>query len=139
LYEKFFNFIVKDTFYGSMKTIPVGQASQWIGGIAIAGLGIFLALTNPSPATYHRYAAKTISLFVMRDLCESPSQHPKILESYATEGCQAIASQGEGVVLSFIENNTDYQNFILFSLYTTELPMRSLRVLGIFNRFFIVS
>jgi hypothetical protein len=110
-----------------------------MGGIAVAGVGVVLALTNPSPITYHRYAAKTLSLFVMRDLCEGRSQTPKILESYTTEGCQAIASQGESAILSFIENNTDYQNFILFSLYTTELPVRSLRVLGIFNKFFIVS
>jgi hypothetical protein len=122
-----------------MKTIPVGRASQWMGGIAVAGIGVVLALTNPSPITYHRYAAKTVSLFVMRDLCEGRSQPPKILEAYTTEGCQAIASQGENAILSFIENNTDYQNFILFSLYTTELPVRSLRVLGIFNKFFIVS
>lgn len=98
-----------------------------------------LAFTNPSPMTYHRYAAKTVSQFVMRDLCQEPEQRSEILKSFALESCQSMAAQGETVILSFIQNNTDTQNFILFSLHTTELPTRSLRVLGIFNRFFIVS
>jgi hypothetical protein len=122
-----------------MSTVSIGRASRWIGGIAVVGIGTVLALTNPSSTVYHRYAAKTVSLFVMRDLCQERVHQSEMLKSFTLESCQAIADQGETAILSFIQNNTDHQNFILFSLYTTELPMRSLRVLGIFNRFFIVS
>lgn len=122
-----------------MSTISIGRASQWIGGMAVLGIGTMLALTNPGPTAYHRYAAKTVSLFVMRDICQERVHQSEMLKSFALEGCQSIAAQGETAILSFIQNNTDHQNFILFSLYTTELPVRSLRILGIFNRFFIVS
>jgi hypothetical protein len=122
-----------------MSTVSIGRASRWIGGIAMLGVGTVLALTNPSSTVYHHYAAKTVSLFVMRDLCQERMPQSEMLKSFTLESCQGIADQGETAILSFIQNNTDHQNFILFSLYTTELPMRSLRVLGIFNRFFIVS
>jgi Domain of unknown function (DUF4359) len=112
---------------------------RWMGCTAITGVALTLALTNPRQEVYTEFATHTVSKFLVRDLCKANAQAPKGFETLVKDGCQAFMRQGSSEIRSFIENNTERQDFLLFSLYTTDFPIRPLRVLGIFNHFFLVS
>lgn len=108
-----------------------------VGLVAVSGIA--LALTNPGQAAYDEFATQKITDFVLQDVCQTPQSGalPDILGSVLSEGCRAIATSRRAEIKSFVANNTQRQNFILFSLYTTELPTRSVKTVGIFNQFFI--
>lgn len=103
------------------------------------GAGLTLILTNPRQEAYTDFATVTVSRFLVRDLCKANAQAPKGFETLVRDGCQAFMNQGSSEIRAFIEHNTERQNFFVFSLYTTDFPIRPLRVLGVFNHFFLVS
>jgi hypothetical protein len=115
------------------------KAVRWVGYAATTGVVLTLALTNPKQEIYTEFATRTISKFLVRDLCKANTQAPKGFETLVKDGCQAFMRQGSSEIRAFIENNTEQQDFLIFSLYTTDFPIRPLRVLGIFNQFFLVS
>jgi Domain of unknown function (DUF4359) len=115
------------------------QVMRWTGYAAAAGVGLTLIFTNPRQEAYTEFATRTVSKFLVRDLCKANAQAPSGFEAIIKDGCQAFMSQGSSEIRSFIEHNTERQDFLLFSLYTTDFPIRPLRVLGIFNHFFLVS
>jgi Domain of unknown function (DUF4359) len=120
------------------KTAYPFKVARWAGYTAIAGVGLILSLTNPSQDSYTVFASHTVSKFLVRDLCKANAQAPSGLDALIKDGCQALMHQGSSEIRSFIEHNTERQNFLLFSLYTTDFPIRPLRVLGIFNSFFLI-
>jgi hypothetical protein len=112
---------------------------KWLGCGVVCGLSITLAANNPRQDDYTDFATQTVSQFLIRDLCRANDRTPKPLDTMIKDGCQVFMQQGTTEIRAFVANNTERQNFILFSLYTTEFPIRPLRVLGIFNRFFLIS
>ena len=120
------------------KVCPL-RVARWASYTAVAGFGLALALTNPRQESYTVFATQTVSKFLVRDLCKANAQAPSGLETLIKDGCQAFMNQGSSEIRAFIEHNTERQDFLLFSLYTTDFPIRPLRVLGIFNSFFLVS
>jgi hypothetical protein len=115
------------------------KISQWAGYSAAVGLSIALAATNPTQPTYTEFATQTVSRLLVQDLCRANERTPKLFDTMIKDGCQAFMHQGKTEIRAFIAHNTERQNFLLFSLYTTEFPIRPLRVLGIFNHFFLIS
>ena len=115
------------------------KMTQWLGLGVVCGLSIALAATNPRQEYYTEFATQTVSKFLIRDLCRANDKTPKLFDTMIKDGCQAFMQQGKTEIRAFIAHNTERQNFILFSLYTTEFPIRPLRVLGIFNQFFLIS
>jgi Domain of unknown function (DUF4359) len=105
----------------------------------VVGLGITLLLTNPKQEHYTEFATRTVSRFLIRDLCRANDHAPKLFDEVIKNSCQAFMERGETEIHSFIAHNTERQDFFLFSLYTTEFPIRPLRVLGICNHFFLIS
>jgi Domain of unknown function (DUF4359) len=115
------------------------KMTQWLGLGVACGLSIALAANNPRQEYYTEFATQTVSKFLIRDLCRANDKTPKLFNTMIKDGCQAFMQQGKTEIRAFIAHNTERQNFILFSLYTTEFPIRPLRVLGIFNQFFLIS
>jgi hypothetical protein len=115
------------------------KMTQWLGFGILCGLSIMLAANNPRQEYYTEFATQTVSKFLIRDLCRANDKTPKLFDTVIKDGCQAFMQQGKTEIHAFIAHNTERQNFILFSLYTTEFPIRPLRVLGIFNQFFLIS
>ncbi|HEY9824340.1 MAG TPA: DUF4359 domain-containing protein [Stenomitos sp.] len=114
------------------------RVAQWTGGALALGLGIMLRVTNPTQETYTDFATKTVSKLLIRDLCRANDRAPKLFDSLVKNGCQVFQQDGETEIRAFIAHNTERQDFFLFSLYTTEFPIRPLRVLGIFDHFFLL-
>jgi hypothetical protein len=121
-----------------VKTTSALKLTQWLVITVVVGAGAVLALTNPKQEAYTTFATQTVSRFLVKDLCRANDRSPKLLDSLFKDGCQVFMRRGEAEIRTFVTHNTERQDFILFSLYTTEFPIRPLRVLGIFNQFFVI-
>jgi Domain of unknown function (DUF4359) len=115
------------------------KMAQWVGYSTAFGLSIALVSTNPKQANYTEFATQTVARLLIQDLCRANDRTPKLFDTMIKDGCQAFMQQGKAEIRAFITHNTERQDFLLFSLYTTEFPIRPLRVLGIFNHFFLIS
>lgn len=116
--------------------------------LGLAGLGtlaVVLIVTNPTQDRYNTFAADTLRNEVRSSFCQA-QELDNILGSLGKalgNICEAALEEGtligENDLNDFIEDNTQRQNFWIFSLYTTEIPAVQVRTLGIFNRFIPVQ
>lgn len=125
--------------FTSRKSRSPLKITQWLGCGIVFACGTVLAANNPQQDHYTEFATQTVSKFLISDLCRANDRTPKLFDTMIKDGCQVFMQQGKTEIRAFIAHNTERQNFILFSLYTTEFPIRPLRVLGIFNQFFLIS
>jgi len=100
--------------------------SLLIGAAAIAGV---MAITNPSKERYIDYATEQFAEKGKNSLCSSD------MPLAAQQSCKFVISQGKSVIKPYIENSTKQQNFILFSIYATELPNKKLNTIAVFGNF----
>ncbi len=112
--------------------------------IGIAGLGALAAVliaTNPGQEQYNTFAAETLQSEVRAAFCQAEELDSWLGDLGKALGdiCETTIEQGtligEDDLKDFIEDNTERQNFWVFSLYTTQIPAVRVRILGIFNRF----
>jgi len=108
-----------------------------IGTGILVLLGAAMAATNPNQAQYNQFAAQKTATFIQNDICEAPIDIPDILRSFLRGGCSAWASSSQSGITNYIDQNTERQNFILFSHYTTKLPTHRLKAVGIFEQFYL--
>ena len=100
-----------------------------IGVVAIAGV---MAFTNPSKERYIDYATDQFAEIGKNSLCNDAS-----LPSLAQQSCKFLVSQGRRVIKPYIEGSTKQQNFILFSIYETEMPNQKLSTIAAFGNFYM--
>lgn len=99
-----------------------------IGAAAIAGV---MAVSNPSKERYVDYATEYFAEAGKNSLCSSD------LPLAAQQSCKFVMSQGKGVIKPYIENSTKQQNFVLFSIYATDMPNKKLTTIAAFGNFFM--
>ncbi|MGD1853411.1 MAG: DUF4359 domain-containing protein [Leptolyngbyaceae cyanobacterium] len=112
--------------------------------LGIAGLGALaavLVVTNPSQDRYNTFAAETLQNEVRSSFCQAQELDSWLGDLGKALGdiCETAIEQGRLVgqddLETFIEDNTQRQNFWIFSLYTTQIPAVRVKSVGIFNRF----
>lgn len=112
--------------------------------IGMAGLGALAAVliaTNPGQEQYNTFAAETLQNEARAAFCQAEELDNWLGDLGKALGdiCETAIEQGtligEDDLKDFIEDNTERQNFWVFSLYTTQIPAVRVRILGIFNRF----
>ena len=112
--------------------------------VGIAGLGLLVAglmATNPGQDRYNAFAAETLQNEVRSSFCQGKELDSWLGDLGKALGniCEAAIEQGSLVgeedLKNFIDDNTQRQNFWVFSLYTTEIPALQVKSLGILNRF----
>jgi hypothetical protein len=109
------------------------------GGVALlTGLGAAMVATNPTPADYEQFATQQLVAYLDREVClEAP------VAFNLRQQCKSFLKANRSQLRTFIADNTSRRNFILFSLYSTELsvasfvPTYQVESVGIFDRFFI--
>lgn len=99
-----------------------------IGAVVVAGV---MAFSNPSKERYVEYATEQFSETGKNSFCSGE------MPITAQQSCKFVLSQGKGVVKSLVENSTKQQNFVLFSLYVTDLPNQKMTTLGAFGNFYM--
>lgn len=111
-----------------------------MGGVALAGLGAAMALTNPSQDTYQEYAVEKLTTYLKDEAC---TQAPKAFESFLRRQCKVLVDTARPQLQQIISQATERQNFILFSVYRTDLsigpfvPAYHFETIGVFHKFYI--
>jgi hypothetical protein len=102
----------------------------------VLGIGV-MAFTNPNQEQYLQYASEQIIQKLPQDFCEN-SQLQKLfdfanrdLSRLCKSGLDLGLNIGKESVKKIIDINTQRQNFILLSLYTTNIGNRQYQTTGL--------
>ncbi|MBD2175438.1 DUF4359 domain-containing protein [Pseudanabaena sp. FACHB-1998] len=102
-----------------------------IGAAVVVGV---MAITNPSKERYVTYATEQFAETGKTSICAGDN-----IPIAAQQSCKFVISQGKGVIKSIVENSTKQQNFVLFSLYETDLPNQKITTIAAFGNFFMLK
>ncbi|ESA35915.1 hypothetical protein N836_10320 [Leptolyngbya sp. Heron Island J] len=117
------------------------KVKAFIGVAGLGALATVLIATNPDQEQYNTFAAETLQNEARAAFCQAEELDSWLGDLGKALGdiCETAIEQGtligEDDLKGFIEDNTERQNFGVFSLYTTQIPSIRVRILGIFNRF----
>jgi hypothetical protein len=120
-----------------MKVLQVVTA---VGGAALVALGASMALTNPGQDTYEQYAVEQLATYLKNEGC---TQAPPVLGDILQNQCKSLVDTGRPQLQQIISQTTQRQNFLLFSIYRTNLnigpflPVYQFETVGIFQNFYI--
>lgn len=114
----------------------------YIGILALAILGAAMAITNPDEPSYEQYAVEQLTTYLTDDVC---SQVPKAFENLVKNSCASIVDSSRPEIQQVISRTTQRQNFILFSIYHTDLsispaiPFYRFQTVGVMQNFYTYS
>lgn len=118
-----------------MKNLKIGLG---LGCAILAGLGAALAVTNPGSKDYENYASTELNLYLKENVCKETSED---FGDFVKRLCPSIVDTIRPQLQQLIIKNTKRQNFILFSIYSTDLSLPSplpgyyFETVGAFNNF----
>lgn len=111
-----------------------------IGSMALTGLGVLLLLTNPGQKDYEKYASQALNVYLKENACTRlPSGISALLQSH----CHSLVDTFRPQLAQMIDRQTTRQNFLLFSVYQTDLSIPSnlpdyqVKTIGVFKQFYI--
>lgn len=108
----------------------------------LAGLAIAMAIANPDTSTYEEYAVEQLTTYLKNDVC---SQVPQAFETLVKNSCAELIDSNRPQIRQIIARGTQRQNFILFSIYRTNLsissivPLYRFQTIGIMQNFYTYS
>ncbi|HEY9621211.1 MAG TPA: DUF4359 domain-containing protein [Crinalium sp.] len=123
-----------------MKGVKVGA---YLLGAAVLGVGGAMALTNPGPSAYEEFATQQLTAYLKTNTC---SQAPRVLGNFLGDECARLLDKNQDEIQKFISQNTGRQNYVVFSIYQTNLEVRDFgpvlpsyhfETVGVFNTFHI--
>lgn len=91
-----------------------------LGTAIVTGLLVSLAISNPSQSEYEVYATEQLTEYLQENVCP---QAPKIWGKSLKRECKRLVNSNQSEIKDFISQGTERYNFILFSIYTTELSI----------------
>ncbi|MBC7970311.1 MAG: DUF4359 domain-containing protein [Verrucomicrobia bacterium] len=94
------------------------RIALYLSVLALTGLGVALALTNPTKPAYNRYATERLTLYLNDNVCP---QAPNILGNNLQDQCVELLKENQADIRKLITQNTEQSNFLFLSLYTTNL------------------
>lgn len=106
--------------------------------MTLAILGGAMAHTNPTRQEYINYGADKLSEQVKKQVCR-PSKIPDFLQGMAdtlVDACHSTLNAQRENVKKVLDNSTTRQNYLLLSLYTTEIMGQKYQTIGAFGNFF---
>ena len=122
-----------------MKSLkPIASISLFV----LAGLVTAMAITNPDSSTYEEYAVEQLTTYLKSEVC---TQVPKAFETLIKDSCASLIDSNRPQIQKIIVRSTQRQNFILFSIYRTNLsitsvvPLYRFQTVGIMQNFYTYS
>lgn len=89
----------------------------------LAAVGIGMAASNPAPEAYDDYATEQLTTYLKDNAC---TQAPNVLGEFLQTQCAALLEDNQEQIRRLIANNTDRQNWLLLSVYKTDLSISDL-------------
>lgn len=111
-------------------------------GVTLMSFGGVMAVTNPGQVAYEQYAASELTTYLKEDVCmqiEGLGDFQGVLRSQ----CKNLVDTGRPQLRQVIAQTTKRQNFLLFSIYQTELllpspvPSYQFETIGVLQNFYI--
>lgn len=125
-----------------MNSLPSEQRSclSWLfalsGGLVLIS-GLVLIFTNPSEPEYEEFATEQLVLYAKENLCSTSSdQLEQIIQSQV---CQLLVDTGKAKIPQLIRKSTKTRNYLLFTVFETDLLLYEFQTIGIFNDFYIID
>lgn len=94
----------------------------YVVGVGLVVLGVTMAKTNPSQAEYEEYAVQRLTKYLKSDVCKKT---PKMLENLIKLDCDKLVDSASPQVRELIAGTTERQDFLIFSIYRTDLKLNS--------------
>ncbi|MBD2607187.1 DUF4359 domain-containing protein [Scytonema hofmannii FACHB-248] len=94
----------------------------YVVGVGLVVLGVTMAKTNPSQAEYEEYAVQQLTKYLKSDVCKKT---PKVLENLIKLDCDKLVDSTSPQVRELVAGTTERQDFIIFSIYRTDLKLNS--------------
>jgi Domain of unknown function (DUF4359) len=95
------------------------KTGLFLGSMALVGLGVAMAVTNPSPASYEEYATQQLAAYLRDNTCAEAGE-------LLREGCNKLLNENQSELKQLIATNTVRQNFGIVSIYKTDLSVGEL-------------
>ncbi|PMB00962.1 hypothetical protein CEN50_01350 [Fischerella thermalis CCMEE 5268] len=95
----------------------------YVGVFGLAALGVAMAKTNPSQVEYEEYAAQRLTEYLNTNVCKKT---PKFIENVIQFNCRQVVDSAQPRLREIIADSTVRQDFIVFSIYRTDLNVNSL-------------
>lgn len=111
-----------------------------LGTAAFVGLSTVLAMGNPRPQAYETFATQQLIQYVSDNVC---ADAPTVLD--LQNECRTQLRSRQSDIQQLIATQTQRQNFLIFSIYQTNLSVSSMlpsyrvQTLGLFHHFYIVK
>ncbi|MDJ0620488.1 MAG: DUF4359 domain-containing protein [Calothrix sp. MO_192.B10] len=111
----------------------------YTGAFGLAVLAILMATTNPSQPKYEQYAVLKLTEYLKDNVCVKT---PKILENIIKLNCNKLVDDANPQIKELISATTQRQDYILFSVYRTDLKLNSwvpaytFETVGAFDQFY---
>jgi uncharacterized membrane-anchored protein len=114
----------------------------YVVAVGLVVLGVTMAKTNPSQAEYEEYAMQQLTKYLKSDVC---NKTPKMLENLIKLDCDKVVDSASPQVRELVAATTERQDFIIFSIYYTDLKLNSwlpsytFESVGAFENFYTYS
>lgn len=105
----------------------LGIPAIFIGAVAMA-----MAIANPDKEAYLDRTSLTLATEAKDNLCSSSQGG---LESLLNNLCKNTVDGQRSAIRVYLNNFSRRQNFILFSIYTTNIAQRTYTSIGAFGNF----
>ena len=89
----------------------------------MVGLGIAMAITNPSQSDYEEYAIAQLTAYLKDNTC---TQTLKDWDNFLQHSCTLLVDVGRPQLQKMIADHTSDRNFIFFRIYRTEISISPL-------------
>ena len=98
---------------------------------------IILMLTNPSEQEYEKFATEQLIIYARNNVCSANSG--SLEQAIKSKLCNLMVDTGRVQVPKLITKTTQTKNYILFSVYETDLFLYEFQTIGVFNNFYIID
>lgn len=112
----------------------------YVGAAGLAtAFGVTMAKTNPSQTEYEGYAAQRLTQYLKDDVCKKTTP---LIEKLLHSKCDKLVDSANPQIRQILSATTQRQDFILFSVYYTDLkvsswiPAYKFETVGAFNNFY---
>jgi hypothetical protein len=100
-------------------------------------LGLCLFFTNPSQRKYEEFATEQLIKYARENLCQAKSG--ELEEAIKSQMCTLMLETGKHQVPKLIGETTQRSDYLLLSMYHTNLYIYSFEVIGVFNNFYVIG
>ena len=120
----------------AQKSNPNSIVYTITGGLLCIASAI-LVYTNPSSQRYEEFATEELVNYAKENICIANSN--SLEEAIKSQVCSLMVDTGRNKIPLVIGETTEKRNYVLFSLYETDLYLYQFQTIGIFNEFYVID